>query len=833
MNEIEELVSSGDLTYRNLPGQSEGGLPLGNGRMGSLVWLGGDSINLQVNRVDVFACNSYTGSFGYTRGQESDDYCGGCGSVSVKFAERTFLARARQHLSLYSATVNIEGDGVKARLLAWHRHDVIAIQVTDERRQGVPVRIDVDMLRPPYVKTVKHCAISRVARRQECIILEQEFDEPADNEIRKGDHHCRTALAVGIAGATASPSETSARLTVAPGQGTFTVFISSASSLRPESDVTGQALEQMEAALRHGFNDLMKDNQEWWRNFWERSSVELHSEDGVAGFVQGAYYYYLYIMGSCSRGEFMPKFNGMLWNTQGDDRMWGSQYWWWNQQTLYRALPAANHLELMAPLFDTYSGMHDASALAARQQWDSKGIFIPETVAFNGLEELPEEIAGELRDYLLERKSWDDTALAFRRYCQRRHRFSARWNCIHYELPSGEPHSYVAHLFSSAAKIAWLYWQQFEYTQDRGWLRQRAYPMLKGVAEFYRNYPNFRKGEDGLYHIYRVNSHETVWGARDTTEELSAISGILPVAIRAAEMLDVASDLREKWREVLQHLTPLPTSEDPDALLPREMKGEHEVWAEFRGEAVKVQWGVWPGCSMRPCAHYDLVTLETDDSTARTVAENSFDTYMQVSEHTEENLSILTERPIVAAMLGRADQVKMMLPLLCREPEGPDLPNRMTLAEGHQAQTVEHLGTVAYALQLALCQSVAPGPGEEPVIRVFPAWPKEWDARFKLLCKGGFLVSAALRAGRVEYVEVLSQLGGRCRLRNPWGDVDVTVDRKGVSAEKESAGLLTFETSKGERILLKTAESERGGNEADTGQITVKGSTETRIPPPT
>jgi hypothetical protein len=34
--------------------------------------------------------------------------------------------------------------------------------------------------------------------------------------------------------------------------------------------------------------------------------------------------------------------------------------------------------------------------------------------------------------------------------------------------------------------------------------------MLRGVAEFYRNYPNMRKGEDGKYHIHDVNSNESV-----------------------------------------------------------------------------------------------------------------------------------------------------------------------------------------------------------------------------------------------------------------------------------------------------------------------------------
>ncbi len=40
-----------------------------------------------------------------------------------------------------------------------------------------------------------------------------------------------------------------------------------------------------------------------------------------------------------------------------------------------------------------YSGMYDNCATAARQQWGSQGMYIPETTYFDGLEKLPDEIA--------------------------------------------------------------------------------------------------------------------------------------------------------------------------------------------------------------------------------------------------------------------------------------------------------------------------------------------------------------------------------------------------------------------------------------------------------
>jgi len=87
---------------------------------------------------------------------------------------------------------------------------------------------------------------------------------------------------------------------------------------------------------------------------------------------------------------------------------------------------------------------------------------------------------------------------------------------------------------------------------------------------------------------------------------------------------------------------------------------------------------------------------------------------------------------------------------------------------GYQAHSIEHLGLLTMILQEALLQSVSPRPGEPEIISVFPAWPQEWDAEFRLLARGGFLVTAAIRDGEVQTVEIESRLGEDCRIRNPW-----------------------------------------------------------------
>jgi hypothetical protein len=85
---------------------------------------------------------------------------------------------------------------------------------------------------------------------------------------------------------------------------------------------------------------------------------------------------------------------------------------------------------------------------------------------------------------------------------------------------------------------------------------------------------------------------------------------------------------------------------------------------------------------------------------------------------------------------------------------------------------------------------------------VFPAWPKEWDAEYSLLARGAFIVRSSIAGGRVRDVELLSQAGAECRLRNPWGERQVSLMRDGAKAETLSGSLLTFATRKGEKIVV-------------------------------
>jgi hypothetical protein len=787
--DYHKLVSRADLLYDKPVVRSEEGIPIGNGWMGSLIWTTPTALHFQINHVDLFCMGNNTLSFpkGHT------DYSSGCGYVDINlvdYGDDVFVGRAfNQHLSVYEGLATAAGNRIKSRALAWSNGDVIATELDDQRNKPRAIHIDLRMLRyavnylekqnfllsskhAAQVRIGVHTATSKLEIRAGRIFLIQDF--------REGTFYSASAVAIGIVGRKSKAeyyNETMVRLSAEPGRGTFTILMASAVSYDPKQDVADLALRQLNAAQAESFDELLRDNQNWWSGYWAKGFVHLQSADGVADEVEKNYTYFLYIMASCSRGEYMPRFCGMLWDSDGDLRMWGSQYWWNNQGTYFNGLTPANRPELMAPMFATYSRNFESFSRAARQQWGSQGVWIPETTWFDGLEDLPDNVAAGMKDLYLARKPWETRSREFEEFSRDKNGLNSRWNWRFLKDEKG-PFAWTSHIMSTTAKIAYLYWLHYAYSLDRDWLRTNGYAMIKGTAEFYRNFPNLYKAADGKYHIRYVNNLESKWGGSDAPEELSAMYEMLPIAMHASEILAVDAELRPLWKEILDNLTSIPAS------------------------------------ALEPGEYYDLCNVGTED---KALFERVLTAYRHqlpsVNERT--TVHVLSRTPVVAANLGLAEDVKILIPAQirsvkedncdyagCGESGAGILRNRLMLREGPGAIECERLGLASHALQNALLQSVPPAPGKKPVNFIFPAWPKEWDAQFTLAARDAFVISASMEKGRIEFVEIHPQKGGQCRVQNPWPGNAIALYRNGQPSENMSGELLAFSTVTDESVVM-------------------------------
>lgn len=759
------LISRADITYNEPARRSEEGLPVGNGTMGSLVWTTPTAIKLQINRVDLFAMNSYTTSFP----RQFTDYGNSCGYIDINmvdFGDDVFIGKKfEQHLSVYDGIMTVCGNGVTAKIIAWPQKNVMAIEVDDNRFSPSVISVDLRMLRymsqyvlaknaqltkehKVVINTAEHSATSQLDIRYGTILLTQEFKE--------GSFYDASAVTVKIIGRKSKAvylNESTLRLSAASGKGRFTILISSATNSDPAKNIGTLALDELTATEGKTFNVLKNETAAWWHQFWTKSFVYMHSPDGQADFVEQNYTYFIYLMGASSRGKYPPHFAGMLWFTDGDLHTWGSQYWWYNTSAYYSNLMPANHMDLMQPLFNLYSGMYDACATAARQQWGSKGIWIPETVFFNGPEVLPDDIAAELQELDLVYKPFKDRSAKFQWFAETKMRHDSRWNFEaegkyehgHLVIPTknGDIFGHTTHIFADATLISEIYWQRYQSTMDTTWLKENAYPLIKGAAEFYRNFPNFKKESDGKYHIHHVNNLESNWNSSDTRYELAALHIIFPLVVRASEILDVDAEMRPVWKEIYDNLTSTP----PETRLINE--GDYGAFVNGGNGAIE-PLGSEPALKKR---------------------------FLQFNR-----LGGFTD----TAGIGGAAIFR----------------NRLRLREGPGVPDAEHLGGLTSGIHSTMVTDVSDSPADEPILKLFNRWPKDWDAAFSLLTRGGFILSSSQQKGKIEFVQIESQAGQNCRLQNPWGNAQVSIYRNSKKAEILAGELLSFPTTKEETIII-------------------------------
>jgi hypothetical protein len=760
-------VSRADLVFDSPAARPEEGMPVGNGRMGGLVWTTPSALKLQINRVDVHAMDSTTVSFP----RADSDYSSVCGYLDINVVdagEDVFTGPAfRQHLSLYEALMTAQGQGLTARVLAWPNGDVMAVEIDEQRDRPAAINIDLRMLRyqmqytsgRTYELAKNHTVVFRTAAHTATSILGVHDGRiTLTQQFREGDFYGSSAVAMGVLGRPSRArylNQSTVQLSAAPGKGRFTILIASAASDNPAQDTAALALAQLQAAAPKGFEGLRKETGEWWSNFWARGMVYMHSDSGQADFVEQNYTYFLYLMGSSSRGDFPPRFGGMLWFTDGDMTRWGSQHWWANTNAYYSNLMPANRLELMDPMFKMYFNMYETCALAARQQWGTQGIWIPETTFFNGPEKLPDDIAQELQDLMLVRKPWEQRSQKFDWYANNKNRHNSRWNFradgdwVHgyyvFKPKGSGAFGHTSHILGVASRIANLAWQRYQLTLDETWLRQRAYPLIKGAAEFYRHFPNLQKGEDGIYHINHTNSGESAWNSRDAPYEVSCMHMIFPLAIRASQVLGVDAELRPIWQEIKDHLVPMSSGRGGGG------GGERAYGAfVYGGPGVIEPIGPEPELKSRFLGFNRLA-------------------------------SFIDDKGIGGAQIFR---------------------NRLRLREGPGAIDAEHLGGLSSGIHSTMLASRPESLTNEEPISIFNRWPKDWDAAFSLLARGAFVVSSAQKGGKIPLVEILSQAGGPCRLVNPWGGGEVTLYRNSRKAEDLSGETLAFPTAKGETIVV-------------------------------
>jgi hypothetical protein len=325
---------------------------------------------------------------------------------------------------------------------------------------------------------------------------------------------------------------------------------------------------------------------------------------------------------------------------------------------------------------------------------------------------------------------------------------------------------------SDAAFAALNFIWQYQYTQDTNFLRTTAYPYLREVAEFWEDYLKF---ENGRYVIYNDSIHEGSGSDINPLLSLGLVRTLFKNMISMSTDLGMDADRRAKWQDIADNISAFPLQE----------KNGKTV---FRYSEKGMAWNDGNTLGIHHIFPAGAIGLDSDPKLLE-ICRNTID-----EMHRWADYNGFSSWYTACARVGY--DPKTILAKLRVECDKHSFPNLLLYYGGGG---IESCGGFL-AINEMLLQS------HEGVIRFFPDWPKDLDARFgNLRTVGAFLVSAEMKNGVVAGVKIISEKGRACSVKNPWPGMKVQFVRNGSVEELEArtGERFTFTTSVGEIIELK------------------------------
>ena len=459
---------------------------------------------------------------------------------------------------------------------------------------------------------------------------------------------------------------------------------------------------------------LWHQHLSWWKEFWEKSTVETGDE------VLDSYYYSsLYWLGCCIReGKVPPGIYG-CWTTS-NLALWSGAYTLnYNYESPFYCLYTANRQELAKSYIEPLLDSIPMGEWFAREKFGRRGICLPVEIGPWGI------------------------------------------------ICSGN----FFHQKTNAAYCCSNIFMHFFSTFDEEWGR-RAYPFVRKTAEFWEDDLVY---ENGVYNVVDDAAHEEVvsTGERNNIHALGFVKMLFCGILKMSKALGTDEEMYEKWRHIVDHLAPFPWYVRNGQKVFKYNEDSYE-WRDANGTPVKFLY---------PCG---CVGLDSDGELlemARNTLEQKDYLFYQANAYCEyvqmrARVNCDPEKTFQAMKKG----CQML-----------SWPNRYMTAHGGG---IEDFAAIPGGVNEMLLQS------HEGVIRVFPSWPKERDARFvNLRAYGAFLVSSQKENGQVSYVEIISEKGKELTFFNPWEGAELFVN--GVEAGKYRDERIMVGTKAGDVLMFR------------------------------
>jgi hypothetical protein len=404
------------------------------------------------------------------------------------------------------------------------------------------------------------------------------------------------------------------------------------------------------------------------------------------------------------RGEYPIKFNGgyltveptaMGRNSNPDFRNWGDAHWFQNVRHMYHPMLASGDVEMTEPFFRLYEKVRPLSEARSRLYYGAQGVYFPETMSVWGT------YAGS--DY-----GWDRAGLA----------------------PGDVQSPWWRWAWNQGPELTALMLDRWDYTRDERFLKGRVLPMAESVLKYFDT--RFKKDARGKIVIDPTQVVETYW--EGVVNDTPSVAGLIEVTDRLTRLPErlVPAPQRAFFARMKRAVPALPLETTPAG---RQIAPAEKYVPKISNVENGELYAAWP---------FRVVSLAYP---------------ARIEEARLAYRQRKSQLPVgwgydgsVAARLGLTSEAARILGLKVRNSNpayrwpatwGPNfdwLPDQ------------NHGGNLLNQTHLMLLQS---DPMEEGgKLRLFSAWPQDWDVDFRLHAPGRTTVRAVLKKGKIERLEV-------------------------------------------------------------------------------
>ena len=722
-----------------------GQMPLGNGDIAAGVYaIENDALYLLLSKNDAF---TYNGDIFKT------------GRVKITLSPNPFAKGKpfRQTLDLKTGSIRIEANGITIRVWADANRSVYHVQIESPRETAVTVSAD------PWER-FDTCNYSRTS---------EPISPPTQDVLLARDDHIVFYYAVGdrsvyptelayydvehMASEYQDPYRfnTFGNLLESPdlelkdgalrGSGKrFDIRIHARCTQEPDINKWIEHLED-QATRRLDVKADWRAHCKWWANFWGRSWITLTDNtiatelryqldhEGYKGkrdvkdagsLVAQSYNVFRYLMACQSRGRIQTKFNGGLFTqplryepkrykqrvrmngewqdtektlfiSHEDDRLWGRRFTFQNQRLLYWPLLMSGDGDLMQPFFNYYWKMLPVRRGITKAWFGHEGAYYRENI----------EPTGGERDCA-------PTSDKNNRIEEKPRKTPPGGN-----VDGSFHHSYY---FTSGLETVAMMIDYVKYFEDKIFRDDVLVPFAREILTFYDKH--YLRDENGKLRLDPSQALETWWVAINPATD---VSGLLHNLDKLLKMGVGTEEDKTNWKRF--------RSEIPEVYL-HEIDGKTAItpalkWARKKNNENPRLYPVFPFRRFG-------IGMGTGELVEWTMRHRTNPDRYGCSCWTQDQIHWAYCWNAAEAKKGLEQRFRKVS-TMCRFPlygaEGPDF-----------CPDFDHFGSGATALQRMLVQETA---GK---ILLLPAWPKEWDADFKLHLEDNAVIRGTVKDGKLK-----------------------------------------------------------------------------------